>query len=1656
MADSCVFLPKKGRGTFIKLKQNFGYDKAAVIFNNVRNKQFVEYHKNTLTFDSEGIPTYESIINNKAIQRYLKYDDILKAINKDQPHLEDTINNVEYLITKIIEFNNNKDNNSFIAYVDYDDDKNLTIKVVERNEKSQKIADYQVRIQQLNRQVSTILAKQGITMSELSKIEVAAGRVGLTNFNHAKDIATQFAGLMAVANNFEGYKAISEEFSHFIVGVYRNTPLIQRSINLLKNETTTREVLGEQYDNVFNYYNGNIDLVAEEAVGHILRDRIVNRDNSKEYKIPILKRAINYIINLFKGLNPAKYIDTINSIENQLDTLGKQVMDEQVKLTKEDIVNSQRDATFNALSEKAKVQLNVLNKSIRNLTKSALLQQNLDIEKDEEVSTQQQYKDFIERLRKSLHKSIKKEETMEAVYQFLQQAKQNADFLYKSLSRIPQLTQGDKFKVLRNTLWSIQAYDTIIEDLRSVLTEDFLTDEGINSQKFISSSIPPKSLEDVESPNGTEQIDTSEISIEDVANAIVNKSREFRVSDDKKYYINTRTGHKYLRVTSVIKADEFGEGLDGGITEDNPWYTPSTHIGTGMDEVVRDFISGRIIKNDKGVWVVNNKAANLVYPNIKYDKLAAFLEELHEFKQEREKKGLTFLTREVVANGTVNVLDGEGISHRVRVAGTLDLLAYDSNGNWYVYDMKTFRSNINSNKLQKYERQVTLYKTLLEEQYGIKVNGLSIIPIKVNYPNPEKGHNYSVSDDKPAEYNGAESDQLIVDGYKYKGLAPKLENIIKASVRPVDISYEKLTGDSTGGLGESKSSVLKAIDAVGRARSQMQSRFNEIALKEFIEFLKPFIGENIKLKDDEGVWREFSIAKVIKYAPHDVSLMNKLFTSMADNPDPLLQMLQRVYKKTKAQKRDKVIQKSTEIKALGKKFEQLGITDYDWMYEEDKDHYIIHYTTDDGKVIDYNLSDYNKALAEFTKELDDKYGSNPEILSKNYNLKNKELKQWIDSNTQKVTINGVQKSIPLMSRYPSRYSDLTTTQRDFYNQFMQIKTELDEIIGFNKTHPTNTIKIRKSGIERAKNILSGRGITEFINSVKESVSKSFDDTNNYKDTNTLKGFNGEEIMKLPLYYLHSYGDNSDVSTDAIGTLIAYTDMVYNYEAMSSIVNQLEVGKQVIIDNRKIQGTRGNSKLKEKFRYGKKVYEDDITVDIKSSQFLDAINQFLESKIYGRYLTDAGNLGNTGIDKQKAAGWLLKLGSSVQLGLNNLAHTANILTGINMQNIEAVASEFFNAGELFKADGVFTKELMDYIGDIGQRVPDSKLALFDEFFDVRQNFSSKIKEVSFLNKTILGNIFGPRLQFLGQDAGDFWLYNRTAIAMALRYKVLIDGQESTLWDALDVKPVDESDPSLGKKLVLKDNVTDLEGNPLTKESLYDFGDKVAYVNQKMFGIYNEEDSINARRLLWGRFVMQYRDFIPTAIRYRWGTKTTNLEKGDMVEGFYITTGKFFYEVYKELKGGNANLSQVWNQLEDYQKANIRRAITEVSIWIGIIALGHLLHGGDDDKRKRSWFRRFMEYAATREKTEIGAMTPFGTIPEGIKIIKSPVANISIMEDLYALTDLLWPPNYTNEIESGNYKGHSTAYRSFINSPLSLWYKNIRRTLYPEESEKYYNQ
>jgi len=61
---------------------------------------------------------------------------------------------------------------------------------------------------------------------------------------------------------------------------------------------------------------------------------------------------VNYILNLFKGINPGKYQASIDSIINEYDELAKKILEGEVKVTKKDINAARREADFNALSEK--------------------------------------------------------------------------------------------------------------------------------------------------------------------------------------------------------------------------------------------------------------------------------------------------------------------------------------------------------------------------------------------------------------------------------------------------------------------------------------------------------------------------------------------------------------------------------------------------------------------------------------------------------------------------------------------------------------------------------------------------------------------------------------------------------------------------------------------------------------------------------------------------------------------------------------------------------------------------------------------------------------------------------------------------------------------------------------------------------------------------------------------------------------------------------------------------------------------------------------------------------------------------------------------------------------------------------------------------------
>lgn len=517
----------------------------------------------------------------------------------------------------------------------------------------------------------------------------------------------------------------------------------------------------------------------------------------------------------------------------------------------------------------------------------------------------------------------------------------------------------------------------------------------------------------------------SSTDVKPIVDSIVANSKIIQLSEDGKYYINTRTGKKYARVTSIIQADEHS---DGRFDPNSPWITPSTNIGTGMDELVRDFFAGKLDndiqaievqremdeikqkaiadgtfmkapngkksnlsesqwlqvrtkafkdwfgdwqndpehsskvvdengeplvvyhgnrtgepitsfkkeklgtehkeRNIKGFWFITDKKiakeeyalkpesigkgkenlqygevvsvflniktpvkitqqgikegfdsrignfttstettedffkraensttknndgyiltfvdsnnstddfkskqTQLVvnntnqiriintsdtlesrYPNATRESLEKFVQQLTGLKNSLDAQGLTVVPRDIVATGSIEVTDSEGKKHTIDVAGTLDLLAYDGKGNFYIFDMKTHHSTNVGGKIDKWRRQLTLYKSFLESQYGINVKSLNIIPIKVDYPTP-KGVGNSTN-----EFTVKEGNQLLLNGKEFKGANPNLGITIVLDPIELNVLFDNLTEEEKSQIRESEASqsevgTVEKVDA---------------------------------------------------------------------------------------------------------------------------------------------------------------------------------------------------------------------------------------------------------------------------------------------------------------------------------------------------------------------------------------------------------------------------------------------------------------------------------------------------------------------------------------------------------------------------------------------------------------------------------------------------------------------------------------------------------------------------------------------------------------------------------------------------------------------------------------------------------------------------
>lgn len=818
---------------------------------------------------------------------------------------------------------------------------------------------------------------------------------------------------------------------------------------------------------------------------------------------------------------------------------------------------------------------------------------------------------------------------------------------------------------------------------------------------------------------------------------------------------------------------------------------------------------------------------------------------------------------------------------------------------------------------------------------------------------------------------------------------------------------------------KNKDEVLHTLKTAHRelanVRDLVKGRYKSVAFDSVEEFFKPFF--NVKGKFIDSLGRERTLRQLIEEASGDIGFIDTYFMTMSSSGDLLLQLFDDVVQRAKGYARNDTIEDMHYIIRLMLKAQDAGITSFEWMFEHDSDG-----RKTGNYISSVNVGQFEKEKREFLKSLDEKYGENPR--GEEARKKIKERKAWIDSHS---VFFG---SKPNASVYRNKEFDrLSAKQKEILMEFMQLKQKFDKRIPPSKVSTTRAIQMRRTSQQRL--IDSVTNPEQAFKNVSESIAKEFtrasDDDSIYGERTGLRSFDGSEFKVLPVLYTTRLSNPEELSTDVFSALAAYSYSTNVYKQMEKVVDPLEVAKNWTIENRNIRAVSNNKGMVEKVRgVVSPIYKKT------NSNIVEKLDNFMDSQVYQRYYKDSDKTLNV-MGREIKAGKLvnkwMSLSSTVQLGFNALAHLANAATGVGMQNIEALCGQYFTAKQLLTADKEYASSLVDYIPDIESKNPKSKLALFDQKFDIKKEFAGNIKNQM---NTLFEKLFGKSVAFLGQTCGDHWLYNRTAIAMCLNKKVkLKDGTITNLWDALKVTDVFEGDSRI-KELTI-DAVDAETGETIDEDYIIRFSDKINRINHRLFGVYNSDDMVAAQRVAAGRAVLQYRQWIVPLFAKRFQKRNYILSLGEYEEGYYRTV----LHLLAGLQGGMEGLKSTWKDLDEGQQRNIYRAIVEMSQFLAIWAIATFCSFGKDDP-DRGWGMKLAEYMAQRELHELGNLTPSFTMGnEILKTVKSPASILNTTQAaLNFSASVLDPRDWFDEIESGKYEGMSTLHKNFLKAPFPI--------------------
>ena len=268
---------------------------------------------------------------------YDSYTEIIDKVNSFNKNNEDAVANI------------NKDSNGY------------SITVESKTIDNADIPNQLIFRTALNNQLLNFMRKLGFDV----KIDGSLLYDGIFDPLHAETTADNLKIVIRIAKGEIGEQAFPEEFSHLIIAGLQNHSLVSRILAQLSDDAVLQQILGDSYSSYYNKYNGDIDLLAQEAAAKLLQKQITN---PLQTNYSLIERLWNFIKRIF-GSKSINDVDNIIKQANEgFARVANQIKDESLMpiLDKSSIISSRPlyrlHSDVNRLQELAEQALQIASK----------------------------------------------------------------------------------------------------------------------------------------------------------------------------------------------------------------------------------------------------------------------------------------------------------------------------------------------------------------------------------------------------------------------------------------------------------------------------------------------------------------------------------------------------------------------------------------------------------------------------------------------------------------------------------------------------------------------------------------------------------------------------------------------------------------------------------------------------------------------------------------------------------------------------------------------------------------------------------------------------------------------------------------------------------------------------------------------------------------------------------------------------------------------------------------------------------------------------------------------------------------------------------------------------------------------------------------------